>query len=46
MRSFVNDGTRMVGHIIADRAIVMGRSIRMVVKCKSHEGEKKTNEER
>jgi hypothetical protein len=34
----------MVGDIRADRAIVMGDSIRMVMKCKSQDGERKAYE--
>ncbi len=35
----------MVGDIRADRAIVMGDSIRMVMKCKSQHGERKAYEQ-
>jgi hypothetical protein len=35
----------MVGDIRADRAIVMGDSICMVMKCKSQDGERKTNQQ-
>jgi len=35
----------MVGDNRADRAIVMGDSIRMVMKCKSHNGKKKAYEQ-
>jgi hypothetical protein len=35
----------MVGDIRADRAIVMADSIRMVMKCKSQDGEKKAYEQ-
>jgi hypothetical protein len=35
----------MVGGIRADRAIVMGDSIRMVMKCKSQDGERKAYEQ-
>jgi len=35
----------MVGDIRADRAIAMGDSIRMVMKCKSQDGERKAYEQ-
>jgi hypothetical protein len=35
----------MVGDIRADRAIVMGNSIRMVMNCKSQNGEGKADEQ-
>ena len=35
----------MVGGKRADRTIVMGNSIRMVMKCKSQDGERKANDQ-
>jgi hypothetical protein len=35
----------MVGDIRADKAIVMGDSIRMVMKCKSQDGQRKPYEQ-
>ena len=45
MRKILNDQIRMVGDNRADRAMVMGDSIRMVMKCKSQDGERKAYEQ-
>jgi hypothetical protein len=35
----------MVGDIGADRAVIMGNSIRMVMKCKSQDRKRKANKQ-
>jgi hypothetical protein len=45
LRAVLRDKKGMVGGMTTERACIMGNSIRMVVKCKSQNRERKANDQ-